>query len=257
MQYFIVKKKYLLLLIVTILCACVLSVNIYGTPISAVYLGSNIRLVPIYNVDTEAKKVAITFDSAWGADKTTQIVDMIKEYGVNATFFLVGFWVEEYPDMVKYIHDNGLEIGTHSNTHPDMTSLSEDNIRLELDTSINLIEDIIGEDKVELFRAPYGAYNNNLLNIASNDFGLKTIQWNIDTLDWKGLSGVEICDRVMSRLENGSIILCHNNSDHILDALPLILEGVLNAGYEIVSVGELIMHDNYYIDNLGIQREKE
>ena len=220
-------------------------------------MGSNIRLVPIYNVDTEEKKVAITFDSAWGADKTTQIVDMVKEYGICATFFLVGFWVEEYPDMVKYIHNNGLEIGTHSNTHPDMTLLSEDNVRLELSTSVKLIENIIGEGTVELFRAPYGAYNNNLLNIASNEFGLKTIQWNIDTLDWKGLSGTEICDRVMSRLEGGSIILCHNNSDHILDALPLIIESVINAGYDIVSVGELIMHDNYYIDNLGIQRKNE
>ncbi len=257
MQYFIVRKRYLLLLLVALLCAGILSVNIYGTPISAVYLGSNIRLVPIYNVDTTEKKVAITFDSAWGADKTERIVDMIKEYGINATFFLVGFWVEEYPDMVRYIHDNGLEIGTHSNTHPDMTLLSADNIRLELSTSVKLIEDIIGEDSVELFRAPYGAYNNNLLNIADNEFGLKTIQWNIDTLDWKGLSGTEICNRVMSKLENGSIILCHNNSDHILDALPLIIESVVNAGYDIVSVGELIMHDNYYIDNLGIQRENE
>ena len=257
MQYFIVKKRHLLLLLVILLSACVLSVSIYGTPISAVYLGSNIRLVPIYNVDTEEKKVAITFDSAWGADKTTQIVDMVKEYGINATFFLVGFWVEEYPDMVRYIYDNGLEIGTHSNTHPDMTSLGADNMRLELSTSINLIEEIIGDDKVQLFRAPYGAYNNNLLNIASNEFGLKTIQWNIDTLDWKGLSGIEICDRVMSKLVSGSIILCHNNSEHILDALPLIIESVTNAGYEIVSVGELIMQDNYYIDNLGVQRENE
>ena len=255
MQFLVVKKRYLLFLLSILACACILTINIYGTPISAVYLGNNIRLVPIYNVDTEEKKVAITFDSAWGADKTKTIVDTLKQYNINATFFLVGFWVEEYPDMVKYINDNGIEIGTHSNTHPDLTTLSSDNVRLELETSINLIEDIIGEDRVELFRAPYGAYNNNLINIASNDYGLKTIQWNIDTLDWKGLSGVEICDRVMSKLVNGSIILCHNNSDHILDALPLIIESVLNAGYEMVSVGDLLIQDDYYIDNLGIQRK--
>ncbi len=256
MQFFVIKKRYLLCLLVLILCACILSFNIYGTPISAVYLGSNIRLVPIYNVDTTEKKVAITFDSAYGADKTKSIVDMVKQYGINATFFLVGFWVEDYPDMVQYIYDNGLEIGTHSNTHPDMTTLSVEDMRLELATSIKLIENIIGQDKVKLFRAPYGAYNNNLLNVASNDFNLKTIQWNIDTLDWKGISGVEICNRVMNKLCEGSIILCHNNSDHILDALPLVIESVLNAGYKIVSVGEVIMQDNYYIDNLGIQRQK-
>ena len=257
MQFFVVKKRYLLFLLVVFICACLLTVNIYGTPISAVYLGSNIRLVPIYNVDTPEKKVAITFDSAWGADKTTKIVDILQEYGVDATFFLVGFWVEDYPDMVRYIDDHGIEIGTHSNTHPDLTTLSADNIAMELSTSIQLIENIIGEDRVELFRAPYGAYNNNLLNIASNDYGLKTIQWNIDTLDWKGLSGMEICDRVMSKICNGSIILCHNNSDHILDALPLVIESVLNAGYEMVSVGDLIYQSDYYIDNLGIQRQNK
>lgn len=256
MKFFVIKKGYLICVLAILLCGIVLSLSIYGTPISAVYLGQNIRLVPIYNVDTTEKKVAITFDSAWGADKTKSIVDLVKENNINATFFLVGFWVEEYPDMVKYIYDNGLEIGTHSNTHPDLTTLSSDNIRLELSTSINLIENIIGEGKVKLFRAPYGAYNNNLLTIAEQDFGLKTIQWNIDTLDWKGLSGVEICNRVMNKLVSGSIILCHNNSDHILEALPLIITSVKNAGYDIVSVGELIMQDNYYIDNLGIQRQK-
>ncbi|MBQ4558490.1 MAG: polysaccharide deacetylase family protein [Clostridia bacterium] len=255
MQYLIVKRKYLLLFLTVVVLAVVLTVSIYNTPISAVYLGENIRLVPIYSVDTEEKQVAISFDSAWGADKTKAIVDTIKEYNVNATFFLVGFWTEDYPDMLKYIHDNGLEIGTHSNTHPDLTSLDSESIRLELKTSIDLIENIIGKDTVNLFRAPYGAYNNNLLNIAKDEFGLNTIQWDVDTLDWKGLTGVEICNRVMDKVKNGSIILCHNNSDHILDALPLMLTSLINAGYKVTSVGELIMHDNYYIDNLGIQRK--
>ncbi len=255
MQLVVVRKRYLVVLGVFIILAAILTCNIYNTPISAVYMGSNIRLVPIYNVDTEEKKVAITFDSAWGADKTKNIVDMIKKYNVNATFFLVGFWVEDYPDMVQYIHDNGIEIGTHSNTHPDLTTLDDATIKSELSTSINLIEDIIGKDSVNLFRAPYGAYNNRLLNIAEQDFGLKTIQWDVDTLDWKGLSGIEICERVMSKVKNGSIILCHNNSDHILDALPLMLERLTKAGYEITSVGELIYQQDYYIDNLGIQRK--
>jgi len=118
-----------------------------------------------------------------------------------------------------------------------------------------VLENITGKDTVNLFRAPYGAYNNNLLNIAKDEFGLNTIQWDVDTLDWKGLTGVEICNRVMDKVKNGSIILCHNNSDHILDALPLVLTSLINAGYKVTSVGELIMHDNYYIDNLGIQRK--
>ena len=85
--------------------------------------------------------------------------------------------------------------------------------------------------------------------------GLTTIQWDVDTLDWKGYSGVDICERVMSKVKNGSIILNHNNADHVLDALPLVLERLLNAGYKVVSVGELIYDSDYYIDNLGIQRK--
>ena len=153
--------------------------------------------------------------------------------------------------MVSLIDESGIEIGTHSNTHPDLTTLSKSSIDLELETSCNLIKNITQKD-VKLFRPPYGSYNNTLIESATAH-GLKTIQWDVDTLDWKGLSGVEICERVMSKVKNGSIILCHNNSDHILDALPLILERLLNAGYSVVSVGELIYWDNYYIDHAGVQ----
>ena len=108
--------------------------------------------------------------------------------------------------------------------------------------------------EMTLFRPPYGDYDNALITTA-RECGYYTIQWDVDTLDWKGLSGVEICERVMSKVKNGSIILCHNNADNILSALPLMLERLKNAGYEVVSVGELIYEDDYYIDNLGIQRK--
>ena len=254
MKFVVMRKKSFWLGVVAILSMIILAIDIGGGASASVFFGYAPRLVPIYSVDTEEKKVAISFDTAWGADKTLDIIRILDEYNVNATFFMVGFWVEDYPDMVRAINEQGIEIATHSNTHPDFTTLSESQMELELTTSIDSIEAITGK-KVELFRAPYGAYNNTMLNLTDR-LGLKTIQWDVDTLDWKGLSGIEICERVMSKVKNGSIILCHNNSDHILDALPLMLERLLNAGYEVVSVGELIMHDNYYIDNLGIQRKQ-
>lgn len=253
MKFVIMKKKFFVLLVVAIISMVMLSINISGGASASVYFGMAPRLVPIYSVDTNEKKVAISFDTAWGADKTLSILEILKEYNVNATFFMVGFWVEDYPDMVKAVDEQGIEIGTHSNTHPDFVKLSEEQMRLELESSINSIKNIIGKD-VSLFRAPYGSYNNTMLNLTEK-MGLKTIQWDVDTLDWKGLSGVEICERVMSKVKNGSIILCHNNAENVLDALPLMLERLLNAGYEIVSVGELIYTDDYYIDNLGIQRK--
>lgn len=251
MRFLVLKKKTFLFVFMLIVCFSLLSTKVYGTPVASIYFGNLPRLIPIYNVATDEKKVAITFDSAWGADKTEKIIQTLKDYNVNATFFLCGFWVEENPDLVKLIDENNIEIGTHSNTHPDLTTLSKESVSLELSTSCELIKNITQKD-VRLFRAPFGAYNNDLINIADN-MNIKTIQWDVDTLDWKGLSGVEICERVMSRVNNGSIILCHNNSDHILDALPLLLERLLNAGYEVVSVGELIYWDNYYIDHAGVQ----
>lgn len=253
MKFIVIKKKMFWLYIVSIISAILLSLNVQGGASACVYFGNVPRLVPIYSVDTTDKKVALTFDTAWGADKTLKILEILKEYNVNATFFMVGFWVEKYPEMVKAIDEQGIEIATHSNTHPDLTKLSTSQIELELTTSIDTIKKITGKE-VKLFRAPYGAYNNTLLNI-TDKLGLKTIQWDVDTLDWKGLSGVEICERVMSKVKNGSIILNHNNSDHVLDALPLMLERLKNAGYDVVSVGELIYSDDYYIDNLGIQRK--
>ncbi len=253
MKVLVVKKRGLILAIVSIISMILLSINFGGGASAQVFFGSAPRLVPIYSVDTDEKKVAISFDTAWGADKTLRIIEILKEYNVNATFFMVGFWAEDYPDMVKAVSDAGIEIGTHSNTHPDFTTLSESQMKLELETSINTIKAITGKE-ITLFRTPYGAYNNTSINVASS-MGLKTIQWSVDTLDWKGYKGIDICERVMSKVNSGSIILCHNNADHVLDALPLMLERLINAGYEVCSVGELIMDNDYYIDNLGIQRK--
>lgn len=253
MRVLIIKKKYLLLSIIAIICAIILSMDMTGGVSASVYFGYAPRLVPIYSVDIADKKVAITFDTAWGADKTLKILDTLDEYGAKATFFMVGFWVEKYPDMVRAVYEHGIEIGTHSNTHPDFVKLSSSQMELELTTSIQHILDVV-DVQIELFRCPYGSYNNSVISTA-NSLNLKTIQWDVDTLDWKGLSGLEICERVMSRVKSGSIILCHNNSDHILDALPLMLERLKNAGYTVVSVGELIYQDNYYVDHLGIQRK--
>lgn len=252
MPFYVVKSRTLKICLILIIVSILLAVSIDGVSAAQVYFGYPNRKVPIYSVQTDEKRVAISFDAAWGADKTQGIIDILNEYNTRATFFLVGFWTDKYEDMVRAIDNNGLEIGTHSNTHPDMTKLSAESIKNELETSISLIKNITGKD-VTLFRAPYGAYNNTLLDTASN-LGLTTIQWDVDTLDWKGLSGEEICARVLKYVKNGSIILCHNNSDHILEALPLILDRLQKQGYAIGAVGDLIYTGNYEIDRNGIQR---
>ena len=234
--------------------AVLLSVNIGGNVAASVYFNNALRKVPVYYVQTDEPRVAISFDAAWGADKTEKIIEICNEYNVKATFFLVGFWVQKYPEMVKMIDDNGFEIGTHSNTHPDMTKLSSENQELELSTCINLIKNITNKG-VKVFRAPYGAYNDSLINVADK-LGLVTVQWDVDSLDWKGLSAMEISNRILNGVKNGSIILCHNNSDHILEALPIVLDRLQKRGYQVGTVGDLLIKENYAIDGNGMMYSK-
>jgi polysaccharide deacetylase family sporulation protein PdaB len=236
------------------LIAIVLAGVIFVMGSGSVYFGYCYRLVPIYSVETKDKKVALTFDAAWGSDKTLKIVETLKNAGVEGTFFLVGFWIDENEDKVKKIADAGFDIGTHSETHPKMSLLSESKMSSELESSMSKITKITGKP-VKFFRAPFGDYSDAVLTTATN-LGLKTIQWDVDTLDWKGLSGQEIFNRVKASVKNGSIILCHNNSDHILEALPLIISYLKDNGYQMVKLSELVYEKDYIVDNNGLQKSK-
>lgn len=253
-MFCVVKSKSIRYVLLIVLVSVLLAISFNGVSSAQVFFGYSTKKVPVYAVQTEQQKVAISFDAAWGADKTQGIMDILKEYNCNATFFLVGFWTDKYPELVKKISDDGFEIGTHSNTHPDMTKLSRENAKLELTSSIKLIEDITGK-KVELFRPPYGAYNNMLIEV-SEECGVIPIQWDVDSLDWKGISAENITNRIINNVKNGSIILCHNNSDHILDALPMVLDRLIKKGYTVSCVGDLVYKENYTIDRTGLQKLK-
>lgn len=252
MRIVIIKKATIILVICLLIVASAISLNATGLNLGAVYFNlSAKKKLPIYSVQTDENKVAISFDAAWGADKTREIMSVCDSYGVKATFFLVGFWVEEYPEMVKEIYNNGFEIGLHSNTHPDMAKLSENEMKLELTTNISLIENLTNCTP-KLFRPPYGSYNDTLIDVCA-ELGLSCIQWDVDSLDWKGLSASELAGRVTKNAKNGSIVLFHNNSDNIIDGLKMVLEHFKMTLTEVVPVGELIYYDNYTIDNFGTQ----
>lgn len=237
------------------LIAMILASIIFVTSSGGVYFGYAYRLVPIYSVETSEKKVALTFDAAWGSDKTLKIVEILQNAGIKGTFFLVGFWIEQNKDKVKAISDAGFDIGTHSNTHPKMSSLSQAKMTEELKTSISKITEITNKP-VKFFRAPFGDYSDQVLTIAGS-LGLKTIQWDVDTLDWKGISANEILERVKTSVKNGSIILCHNNSDHILEALPLMISYLKSQGYQMVTMSQLVYENDYIVDNNGLQKLKK
>lgn len=214
---------------------------------------SSTRLLPIYSVQTDEKKVAISFDCAWGVDHTDELLDVMQKNDIRCTFFAVEFWVEKYPEYAKKIVDMGHELGTHSRSHPYMSKLTKQEILDELTTSSAAIERVTGQ-KVTLFRPPYGDYNNLLIESCAQ-MGLYPIQWDVDSLDWKNLSASEIALRVVNGTKNGSIILCHNNGLHTAEALPIIFSTLKNKGYSFVPISELIYKDNYTLDHNGRQHQ--
>lgn len=253
MHFCVLNSKTLFSVILAIVAAVLLSGSIGGMTSAQVFFGYSTRLVPVYEVETTEKKVAISFDAAWGADKTQGIIDILKEYNATATFFLVGFWIDKYPEMVKAIDEAGMEIGNHSLTHPDLTTVSQEKLKEEIASVNQQIEEITNKP-VKVFRCPYGAYNNNVVNMTMQE-GLLPVQWSVDSLDWKGISALDITTRIISNVKNGSIILCHNNADNILDALVMVLDKLTKEGYKVVSVGELVMFENYSIDRNGVQHQ--
>lgn len=237
-----------------------LNINSSGMPDVAEYevsvFAGLMKELPVYNVDRRDKKIALTIDAAWADDKTEFILSTLNKYGVKATFFLCGFWAEEYPEMVKAIDDDGHQIGNHSSTHPHMNQLGVEQIKKELNDYDDLIESIIGK-RTTIFRAPFGEYNDVVIKTV-RDAGYEVIQWNIDTIDWKEERSAEtILNWVLPKLKPGSIILCHNNGFKIEQYLPTLIETALAEGYEFVTIDDLLLDGSTVIDVNGVQKSAE
>ena len=211
----------------------------------------NDKLLPIYNVQTEEKKVAFTMNCAWNADDIDQTLEVLKQNNTKITFFMVGDWIDKFPGAVKKIYEAGHEIASHSNTHPHVNNLSyEENIE-EIEKSNDKIEKITGQ-RTKIYRAPYGEYNNTVIK-AAQDKGYYTIQWSLDTLDYTGLTGDEMWNRIQDKLKAGDIILSHNGTKHTADSLDMLIKNIKQKGFEVVRVSDLIYTENYTINSNGTQ----
>ena len=209
------------------------------------------RQLPIYCVQKDYKVLSISFDAAWGNEDTQQLIDILGKYNIKATFFVVGAWVDKYPESVKALHDAGHEVMSHSNSHAHFNSLSTDEIIADLNTCNDKIEAVTGV-RPTLFRCPYGEYDDHVIN-AVRSLGLEPIQWDVDSLDWKELPAEEIAARVTGRARPGSIVLFHNAAIHTPEALPGIIEALLQEGYQFVPISQLIITGSYTIDHTGKQ----
>lgn len=213
----------------------------------------NGRELPIYCVDTKEKKVALSFDAAWGNEDTKAILDILEKQKVHVTFFMTGGWVEAYPEDVKAILAAGHDLGNHSENHKNMSQLSEEECREEIMKVHEKVKKLTGYDMF-LFRPPYGDYDNKVITVAK-ECGYYAIQWDVDSLDWKDY-GVDSIIRTVTEHKHlgcGSIILCHNGAKYTAEALDAMITELKEQGYEIVPVSQLIIREDYHMDHEGRQ----
>lgn len=215
------------------------------------------KKLPIYCVDCQEKKVALSFDAAWGNEDTKQIMDILKKHDIRVTFFMTGGWVESYPDDVKMIAELGHDLGNHSENHKQMSQLSKEECIEEIMKVHEKVKELTGKE-MTLFRPPYGDYNDTLIDAVS-ECKYHAIQWDVDSLDWKDYGVESIINTVCEHehLGNGSIILCHNGAKYTAQALDELITNLQDQGYEIVPISELIYTENYEMDVEGRQHQSK
>lgn len=251
MRIFVFRKKVWSAAGCLVLAACMIWAVSFPAAVGA---AATTRQLPIYSVQPAEgeKKLSISFDAAWGADDTDTLIEILGKYNVKATFFVVGQWVDNYPEEVKKLHDAGHEVMNHSNTHPYFTQCSTDAIIQEIQTCNDKIEAVTGV-RPTLIRFPYGDYDDNAVRTVRS-LGMEPIQWSVDSLDWKDSSTADsILERVTTQAHPGAIILCHNDAEYTPDALEGILKTLLDEGYTFVPISQLILTGEYTIDHTGMQ----
>ena len=245
-----IKRNRKFLSTMSFLLAIVMMFWVISSP-AVVGASVSTRQLPVYCVQRDDKLVALSFDAAWGNEDTQMLIDILDKYSINTTFFVVGDWVDKYPESVKALSDAGNEIMNHSADHAHFSTLSESEIIADITKCNEKIAAITGTTPT-LFRCPYGEYDDHVISTI-NSMGMTAVQWDVDSLDWKGISAGEIQRRVLDKVSPGSIVLFHNAAENTPEALPGIIESLLANGYTIVPVSQILLNGDYTIDHTGRQ----
>lgn len=196
----------------------------------------------VSRVTTSSKVMALTFDFGSDAGNVSSILATLADHGVKSTFFATGQAATNYPSAVRSVVSQGHEIGNHSYSHPYFTSLTPAQMIDELSRAATAIRTATGQAPKPYFRPPYGAYNSTVLQAVGDAGYGHTIMWTIDTVDWQGVSATAIRDKVLANASPGSIVLMHvgGGATGTPDALPGMITGLRAAGYQLVTVSQLL-----------------
>ena len=211
--------------------------------------------LPVYSVQRDEPLVALTFNCAWEENDIPQLLDLLEKEKIKATFFLVGQWIERYPDSVRQIAAAGHEIGNHSYSHVDFVGAGEDVIRQQMEKTDALIQDLTGSAPT-LARVPSGSYDSRVIRLLRQQ-GYEVIQWDVDSVDWQRPPADEITERILNKVQNGSIVLFHSGAATTLEALPDVIAGLREKGYRFTTVGEMLLKGETVMDHTGRQMPAE
>jgi probable sporulation protein (polysaccharide deacetylase family) len=193
---------------------------------------------PIYRGNPKKPAISFMVNVAWGNEHLEKILQTLDQYGVKTTFFLDGSWVTKYPELAKKIAERGHEIGNHAYSHPDMSKLGADRIRQEIGKTQAVIEKTLGI-KPTLFAPPSGAFNQQVVKIAHDEFHMKTILWTADTVDWRNPPVADMVKRVRANMGNGVLVLMHPTVPSSR-GLAQLLESAKKQGLQATTVSEVI-----------------
>lgn len=248
------KMKQMLIIAVAILFA----IGVVYAEKDQVTVFSHNEPSAIYSVQTDKKIIALTFDISWGDKRTEPILKVLEEKGVTkATFFLSSPWSKTHPEIVKKIVDVGFEVGSHGHKHVNYSSLSDDEIRKQIQTAHQILSDVTKKTP-NLIRLPNGDFDKRVLKIA-NELHYSVVQWDTDSLDWMNKGVDNIVNRVVTKAHPGDIVLMHasDSSKQTHEALPIIIDQLREKGYEFVTVSELLKQTTVSREHVEDQAMKQ
>jgi peptidoglycan-N-acetylglucosamine deacetylase len=192
---------------------------------------------PIYKGHPNKPMVSFIINVAWGNEYLSEMLATLKKHNISATFFLEGNWVKNNPDLAKMIASSGHEVGNHSYTHPDMKRLTASKAREQIVKTNEVIEAATGK-KCEWFGPPSGSYSSETVKVAA-DLNMKTVMWTVDTVDWQKPTPETLINRVITKIDNGSMVLMHptESTAKSLDRLITLIE---EKNLKISTVSELM-----------------
>jgi len=192
--------------------------------------------------NVEGPYIAMTYDDGPHGANTPRLLDMLKQRGLKATFFVCGECVAALPEIAKRIVDDGHEIANHSWSHPQLTRMGEGAVSDQLQRTHDVVKQTTGAE-MKVMRPPYGAFTTNQRAWAHAKWGYRTIMWDVDPLDWKFRNAAHVQSEILKGTGNGSIILAHDIHKSTIDAMPATLDGLVAKGFKFVTVSELIAMD--------------